>query len=306
MAENWTDAEVRLAAFRWLKEMTSIHGEVLPRDLLAAGFLFKDHRVPLVGPQGIFKPRVIPEIPLSITTTLQGPYDDATDEEGYLLYRYRGTDPRHHENVGLRKAMFQKVPLVYFRGIVPGRYLALWPVFITGDSPEELTFRVAVDDAAAGRQALEGLEPHIADDEEDIRRRYLTASVRHREHQYKFRERVLRAYREQCALCRLRHRELLDAAHIIPDTEEKGEPLVSNGLSMCKIHHAAFDRHLIGIRPDYLVEVRRDILEEDDGPMLVHGLQEVHSTRILLPRSREHRPDPDRLAIRFDRFRAAS
>jgi len=165
---------------------------------------------------------------------------------------------------------------------------------------------VAVDDAAAGRQALEGLEPHIADDEEDIRRRYLTASVRHREHQYKFRERVLRAYREQCALCRLRHRELLDAAHIIPDTEEKGEPLVSNGLSMCKIHHAAFDRHLIGIRPDYLVEVRRDILEEDDGPMLVHGLQEVHSTRILLPRSREHRPDPDRLAIRFDRFRAAS
>ena len=43
----------------------------------------------------------------------------------------------------------------------------------------------------------------------------------------------------RCALCRLRHQELLDAAHITPDSEAEGEPLVSNGVVLCKLHHAA-------------------------------------------------------------------
>jgi hypothetical protein len=36
--------------------------------------------------------------------------------------------------------------------------------------------------------------------------------------------------------------ELLDAAHILPDGHPKGEPVVPNGLALCKLHHAAFDR----------------------------------------------------------------
>lgn len=59
----------------------------------------------------------------------------------------------------------------------------------------------------------------IRDSEDEARRKYITSSVRNRLHQRGFRERVLSAYKEQCALCRLRHRELLDAAHIIPDNE---------------------------------------------------------------------------------------
>src|SRR5690606_30617152 len=106
----------------------------------------------------------------------------------------------------------------------------------------------------------------------------------------------------RCALCRLRHRELLDAAHILPDREPEGEPRVPNGLALCKLHHAAFDGYLITVDPDYRVRVRRDVLAEEDGPMLRHGLQEVHGQRIVTPRQRDLRPDRDLLAWRLERF----
>src|SRR5437667_7053053 len=47
-----------------------------------------------------------------------------------------------------------------------------------------------------------------------------------------FRERALMAYRQSCAICRLRHKELLDSAHILPDLHPLSEPVVSNGLSL--------------------------------------------------------------------------
>ena len=51
------DQRVRIAAFNWLDEQVSIHGDVLPRSILAQGFEFEGQRVPLVAPQGIFKPK---------------------------------------------------------------------------------------------------------------------------------------------------------------------------------------------------------------------------------------------------------
>ena len=104
----------------------------------------------------------------------------------------------------------------------------------------------------------------------------------------------------------MRHRELLDAAHIIPDAHPLGEPLIKNGLSLCKLHHAAFDQHFIAVNPDYVIEVRPDILEESDGPMLLHGLQGMHEKRIILPTSPAFRPDRDLLALRYEAFKKAS
>ena len=95
---------------------------------------------------------------------------------------------------------------------------------------------------------------------------------------------MLRAYAERCALCRLRHQELPDAAHITPEGDAEGEPVVSNGVALCKLHHAAFDRCFFAIRPDYVIEVRPSVLTESDGPMLVVGLQQIHGQRIHLPR----------------------
>jgi len=108
------DKQIRLETFHWLSQQVAVHGDVLPHQILAQGFDHDNVRVPLIGPQGIFKPKILPEIPLSITTAPRGPYDDGIEEKGVLRYRYRDTDPSHRDNVGLRKAMTTKAPLVYF------------------------------------------------------------------------------------------------------------------------------------------------------------------------------------------------
>jgi putative restriction endonuclease len=293
------DRRIRLAVFDWLTRQREELGEALPRDMLTS-FTLDGVRIPLLGPQGIFKPAVC-ELPISIATVVGGPYDDAFDNaSGSLEYAYRGTDPAHRDNVGLRRAMRERVPLVYLVAIVPGRYVAQYPVFIVGDDPKSLHFRVQVEDMSAALTAA--VEAPYDDPQAQARRAYVTRTVRQRVHQAAFRERVVRAYQERCALCSLRHQELLDAAHITPDREADSEPVVSNGVALCKLHHAAFDRFFFAIRPDYTVEVRSSILDEHDGPMLVVGLQQIHDRRILLPRRQLDLPDQDRLARRYQAF----
>jgi putative restriction endonuclease len=258
-----------------------------------------------MGPQGIFKPALL-DWPLSITTVpvLPGkarPYEDELRSDGFLRYRYRGVDPSHKDNRGLREAMQRKLPLVYFHGVEPGHYLAEWPVFIVGDEPQHLTFTVQVDDPLASGQDLADELP------DDARRAYVTRLAKQRLHQLAFRHRVLRAYRDSCAMCRLHHRDLLDAAHILPDTHPEGEPVTSNGLALCKLHHAAFDRNIVGIRPDSVIEVRDDVLSEVDGPMLRHGLQDLHGRPLLVvPSGESDRPNANFLRDRYQLFRAAS
>ena len=263
------------------------------------GSNFIGRRVPLIGPQGIFKPALM-QIPLSITTSPKGPYDDAIGTNNLLRYRYRGTDPSHRDNVGLRFAMHNNLPLAYFHGVVPGRYLAMWPVYVIHDSSDALTFSIAIEDAVHA-----GLFPETQEatgEIAEVRREYVTSLARRRLHQRAFRERVLRAYRHQCALCRLRHSELLDAAHIMPDAEPEGEPVVRNGIALCRLHHAAFDRFFLAVRPDHIIEVRPDVLEEIDGPTLQHAIQGLHGQPIVLPRRLIEQPATEFLSERYEQF----
>jgi putative restriction endonuclease len=295
------DDLIRMAAFNWLKEQVEIFGEVLPWSLLTNGFVFNDQRIHLVGQPGIWKPQVM-QLPLSIRTSYGGPYPDKLNKDGRIEYRFRGTNPNNWDNVGLRKVMEQHLPLVYFFGVSPGKYFVLFPAFITHADNARLVFTVQADEM--GTLA----SPSGVEDSTSIlyRRAYITTSAKIRIHQQGFRIRVLEAYRSQCTLCRLKHPELLDAAHIIGDNEDLGDPIVQNGLSMCKIHHAAFDRNIIGINPAYQIHVRKDILEETDGPMLKYGLQSLENQKIILPGHRSEYPDRDRLDQRFDRFLKAS
>ncbi len=293
------DATIRRAVFDWLSEQRESVGEALSRTSLES-FTLGERRIPLVGPRGIWKPAVC-ELPISIATIVHGPYSDTFDDRaGVLHYAYRGTDPLHSDNVGLRRAMREQVPLVYFHAVAPGSYVATYPVFVIDDDPPSLTFTLQVDDLSAALAAVD--EHRVAEDDAQARRAYVTRSVRQRLHQVAFRERVIRAYQERCALCSLRHQELLDAAHITPDSEPEGDPIVSNGVALCKLHHAAFDRFFFAIRPDYVIDVRPSILDEHDGPMLVVGLQRIHGARILLPRRLNERPDPRRLERRYEMF----
>jgi putative restriction endonuclease len=302
------DALVRTAAFRFLEERTKLSGEggSLRRALLQQGFEFEGQRVPLLGPKGIFKPAVLSLAPLSITTVpvVEGqerPYDDAVGADGLLRYRYRGLDPQHPDNVGLRRAMQLQLPLVYFHGVVPGLYVPVWPVYMVGDDPVSLTFTVSVDE-----RRFVSIGATIEDSSEtDIRRRYTTRLVNARLHQAEFRERVVKAYRYHCAVCRLKRTELLEAAHILPDSTPQGVPSVRNGVALCKLHHAAFDYNIMGITPDRVIQIRDDVLAEVDGPMLVHGLQGFHGRRLWIPAQVQSQPDPNLLRERYETFLAA-
>ena len=295
------DLQVRIAAFNWLSEQVNSHGEVLPRKLLERGFDFQGQRIPLVAPQGIFKPQIL-DLPISITTAPKGPYDDYFGKDNFLTYRYRGNDPNHPDNVRLRNVFKLKRPLVYFHGIEPGKYLAIWPGYIIGDDPGNLTFKVALDDSLSSFEYSETGDFKQVSEVSDARHAYLTGTIKVRLYQSAFREKVLDAYRSQCALCRLKHPELLDAAHIIPDNLPESKSTIDNGISLCKLHHAAYDSFIIGITPDYIIQVRGDVLEEEDGPVLQHGLQGLHQTKLLLPSSKSNWPRREALEWRYIRF----
>jgi putative restriction endonuclease len=294
------DDQIRLAAFEWLEKQAIIHGDVLGRDLLAEGFIFKGERITLLGPQGIWKPKSM-IYPLSITST-GGKYEDTNTVDGFLKYKYRGTDPLHPDNKGLRNLISLRKPLIYFLGIVKGRYLATWPVFIINDNKHDLVFTVAVDDKKSVIKEYE----QVSEDATYYRRSYLTSTIQTRVHQRSFRERVLLAYQNHCALCNLKHTELLDAAHIIADKEDIGDPIIPNGLALCKIHHAAFDNNFIGINSDYVIKIRTDLLIETDGPMLRFGIQSLNNAKLILPHNKYHWPDKERLERRFSDFLRAS
>lgn len=298
------DAAVRAAAFSWLDEQRVLFGDALPYRILAQGFEFDHHRVRLLGPQGIFKPAVLKDIPLTIMTAppkpgRPAPYEDEIKNDGRVTYRYRGTDPSHSDNVGLRRAFERRIPLIYLYGVAQGEYEVVYPVFVVGDDPAALSFFVDLEPARS--HAVVGEDPP----QYGATRGYAMRLTLQRLHQARFRRSVIAAYAERCAICRLRHVELLDAAHILPDRDPRSLPVVPNGLSLCTLHHPAFDRHIIGITPDLTVEVRRDVLEEEDGPMLVHGLQGFHKARLVTPRSPALHPNKDFLAERFELFRRA-
>lgn len=293
------DMELRLAAMRWLDRRPT------PRVDFAwlRGFEYDGHRIPLMDRQrGIRKPAGM-NAALAIRTTFTPPgqvppYTDTIGHDGLQRYRYRGTDPDHPENVALRYAMQQKLPLIWFVGVESGLYEPIYPVWIIGDEPESLAFALALDE---GQRFV---TPGAVEDEDA--RRYVERVTKARLHQRVFRSRVLLAYDGRCAICRLRHAELLDAAHIIEDGRPNGEPVVPNGLSLCKIHHGAFDAKILGIRPDLTLHVRRDVLEEVDGWMLEGGIQGIHDKKLeIIPGSRHARPDPVRLELRYHEFLAA-
>jgi len=202
-----TDFEVRIEAFNWVGEQINKYGEVLSRKILQTGFIYKSERVPLVAPNGIFTPRIM-ELPLTITSISNGQYDDR-EESGFILYKYRGHDPYHRDNNGLRKVMEDNVPLIYIRAILPNKYLLEWPAFIVGDMIDDLTFKVSFD-----KMHYYSRDSFSISESSNPRREYITSTVQRRLHQRSFRERVLHAYKTQCSFCRLKHKELLDAAHI--------------------------------------------------------------------------------------------
>ena len=306
MPSELDDLAFRESVFAWLR-LRMLTQEAFSRSELSE-FLFQGETHRLVGTQtGIWRAKKFSDAAISILTAYvpegsKRPYEDAVGPDGLLRYKYRGTDPMLADNRWLRAAMHRHLPLVWLIGIgkLPGTdtqvFRPQFPVWIVAEEPDQHQFVVAVDE-------LQELLPADADPHTvEITRKYNTRLITSRVHQPLFRSAVLQSYERRCAVCRLPFAELLDAAHIRPDSEG-GEARVSNGLALCKIHHGAFDTNLIGISPDYVVHVKESVLETFDGPTLQHSMKEMHKERLRqIPRQRSQRPDQELLAERFDQF----
>lgn len=297
------DERLRSSAFAFLRVVQLMTGGPVRFDDVSQ-FTFDGVRVPLMDPQrGIRKPRVL-DAALSFRTVHaarpdQRPYDDSPGLDGYLRYKWRGIDPDHPENRALRRALVERRPLIWFQGVDIGTYLPIFPVWLVHEEPISHQFVVGLDFEQAQRWTTDGAIDLA------LRRRYAERVTHDRLHQPLFRARVLSAYGGRCAICHLGHSQLLDAAHIRSDAEG-GEPIVPNGISMCKIHHAAYDADIMGVDPDYRVHIRLDVLEERDGPTLRYALQELDRSILSTPSRRAAKPDRELIAERFDRFAAAS
>ena len=300
------DANLRAAAFRHVRRLQEVH-DALTSEQLSEGFTYQGARYPLVNPQrGIFKPKEMRHL-LSIRTVYPRKhakvwYDDQRDVHRQIFegvdsvdYAFMGTDPHAADNRWLREAFVERVPVIYFLGISPGRYQAIVPAFVAGWDPRALKAQIAM-----------GLPDENRLSQDVAERRYALRVVKQRLHQASFRDAVIAAYRGRCALSGLPEPMLLDAAHIIADSDERlGQPVVSNGIPLSKIHHAAFDAHLIGIDPDFKVHVAKRLLLQNDGPML-EALKRLHRTDLHLPGRPKDYPDRDRLAQRFEAFSVAA
>lgn len=292
---NQQERDLRTAVFQYVASI----GDTLTWKQLKS-FEYRGEVVHLIGQPGIWKPKQL-TYPISITTAAPkpgrpAPYDDEISDDLFLSYRYQGVDPDRWDNTLLKRAEIEAVPMLYLHGIATGTYEVSGASIISHDD-HRLTFNVALSPVLATASGL-------ASGAEATGQGYYLTTVKQRINQGVFREGVLNAYRSSCAICTLKHVNLLDAAHIKPHATG-GTSTVPNGVALCKIHHAAFDHNIIGIRPDMTAAVREDVLEEVDGPMLKHGIQEVHDRKLIVPRRPAWQPDSDALEERFEAFLSA-
>jgi putative restriction endonuclease len=309
------DHELRTAALDRVRDLQRRYSDLIPIVVLQEGFRWRGQRVSF-GPfySGIFRPKEMasPAALCLVTAPPKqnrpAPYEDEFDEaSGRFTYRFRDAQSdslpalqaAERDNRALIAAYDLGEPLIYFRGIAPGQYAAVAPAFIT--ALDERARTVAFE---AGLPVADTSLVGLVSDGDT--RAYATREAVYRLHQHRFRAAVLRAYGSRCAVCALREASLLQAAHILDDRDPRGHATVVNGISLCAIHHLAYDRNLMGIDPEGVVHIAERLLHEIDGPMLRTGLQGFHGAAILQPRQADEQPDPERLGVRFGQFQAAA
>lgn len=289
------DTALRRAAFSHLAVLVHQYSWELPWSAIEQGFPFQGRSQHFASKaEGIYKPAGHPAA-LSIKTIVprsgrSNPYqDELASSDGVFRYSYKARGgPDNAANSSLRAALQRRLPLIWFWGLEPGLYTPIFPVYVVADSRERRLFHVAPG-ALAYREPL-AKPPALLGDAPD--KRYAAVEVRQRLHQRQFRAMVLAAYRNHCAMCSLHYPGLIEAAHILPDRDERGRPEVSNGMALCALHHEAYDRFLIDVAEDYTIQLSPRMKRERDGPIFEKAFLERDGEPILLPRSHAQRPDP--------------
>lgn len=128
--------------------------------------------------------------------------------------------------------------------------------------------------------------------------RVVTATVRQRIGQSFFREMILTAYGNRCALTGIEDARLITASHIVGWAEDASVRVnPRNGIALNALHDRAFDRHLITFDDDY-----RMVIAADVPPEARRQLQRVDSDRLSMPE--RSLPDPALMQRHRQRFHA--
>jgi putative restriction endonuclease len=118
-----------------------------------------------------------------------------------------------------------------------------------------------------------------------------------------FRQQVLQAYGNRCAVTRMQFR-LIDAAHILPVGAPGSADVVTNGICLSPTYHRAFDHGLIYLAEDFTMRINPARVEMLRALSLLQGLDTISAPlgRIHLPA--DHRQWPAARMIRqANRFR---
>jgi putative restriction endonuclease len=74
---------------------------------------------------------------------------------------------------------------------------------------------------------------------------------------------------------------------------------VQNGLALCSLHHAAYDRNILRISPDCEIRIAGEWIEKND-PFAQMALTAFDGRRLTLPRDSAQYPNRECLASRFE------
>ena len=292
------DLTLRQAAVARARELAQIYDDLVPLDRLREGFEHDGRRVSFGSfYKGIHRSTAQRgPAALTLTTSLKDPYADAFDTAGgSFTYAYRAGAIDQADNRALRAAFELQTPLVYFRALAPGQYLVVAPMFVTADDPAA---RMVVLEPGL---PVQDMQPGGLVSGTDVRA-YATREARYRLHQQRFKLDVMRAYRHRCAICTLRERELVQAAHIVPDSRDRRRrrrrqrPRPLRDPSP-RVRPQPARHRPRGRRPHRRPAAARD--RRADAPDRPAGLPR---RAIAMPRRPQDRPDPHRLELRFERF----
>jgi putative restriction endonuclease len=281
-------SRIRLEAIQHVRRLRERWAAVPAAEL--AAFVSGGRRIHLRGQQGIFKPRELDE-PLSITSTLDSPYTHDAIEGSKVLYDFLPAT-REHENDGLKRCAESQLPLIYFLQVKrrpSPEYLVFAPVFVARWDDDARRFLIDLSEQTpaappASRRARQLALPavHTPDSPMEVRelsKAYVVTSVQQRLRHARFRNDVLAAYRERCAVCVLHVRALLDAAAVVADLTGA----VNEGIALCGTHHRAFDAGILRYDSEYRVRIelperqavgegeRRMLLDFDGMPLALAG-----------------------------------
>jgi putative restriction endonuclease len=114
-----------------------------------------------------------------------------------------------------------------------------------------------------------------------------------------FRKKVYASYLFKCAMCGI-SLKLVEAAHIVPHSHEKGTDDINNGVCLCALHHTAYDQSLIYFDEKFNIKINVEKLKYLEKLGLDSGFRKVKDLlfdKIILPENLAMHPNTENIKL---------